>query len=138
MNVNVSLSQISGERFMDLEKGTINLQIMTNMNVLKSTFVNGVLDLNFVFSVNYNPSIATFTIKGAAKVSGEKEELEEIKKNFENKKPLPPSILQTISNVGFMECVILSRSLNIPPPLPLPTVSQPQEKVEKLNPSYIA
>jgi hypothetical protein len=138
MNVNISLSQISGERFMELEKGMINLQIMTNMNVIKATYSNSILDLTFVFSVNYNPSIATFTIKGSAKITGDKDELDDIKKNFDSKKPLPPSILQTISNVGFMECVLMSRSLNIPPPLPLPTVSQPQEKIERSNPSYIA
>jgi hypothetical protein len=138
MNVNISLSQVSGERLMDLEKGMVNIQIMTNMNVVKATYVNGLLDLGFVFSVNYNPSIASFTIKGSAKITGEKAELDDIKKNFDAKKPVSPAILQTISNVGFMECVILSRSLNIPPPLPLPAVSQPQEKIERANPSYIA
>ncbi|MGA2573018.1 MAG: hypothetical protein ABSF36_02270 [Candidatus Methanomethylicaceae archaeon] len=46
-------------------------------------------------------------------------------------------ILQTISNVGFVEGVILARSLNIPPPIPLPTIAQQQAEQPK-NPSYIA
>jgi hypothetical protein len=117
--------------------------VNTNINILKMVQTEGMLDFNFMFTVNYNPSIASLNIKGSAKVTGDAKELGEIKKSFEEKKNLPPMILQTISNVGFLEGVIISRSLNIPPPIPLPNVmaqqqQQQQAKDSKVNPSYIA
>jgi hypothetical protein len=139
MNVGISLMQITGEKFMDLEKGMVNIQVTTNINILKMVQTEGMLDFNFVFTVNYNPAIASLNIKGSAKVTGDPKELGEIKKSFDEKKNLPPMILQTISNVGFLEGVIISRSLNIPPPIPLPNVMAQQQQVKdsKINPSYI-
>lgn len=137
MNINISLNQLSGERFQDPERGMVNIQVTTNISVLKVTQSEGLLDFGFIFSANYNPSIAMLTIKGSAKVSGEKKELDDLKKSFDEKKALPPMILQTISNVGFVEGVILARSLNIPPPIPLPTITQ-QPAQQAKNPSYIA
>jgi hypothetical protein len=139
LNVNVSLSQVSGEKLMDLERGVTNLQVTTNISILKLTQADGILDFNFVFAVNYNPAVANLTLKGTARVNGDKKELDEMKKAFEEKKALPPMILQTISNVAFIEGVLLARSLNIPPPIPLPTIQQ-QQDINRLkgNPSYIA
>ncbi len=139
LNINVSLTQITGEKLLELAGGPVNLQVTTNISITKVTYVD-VLDFNFIFVVNYNPAIASLTIKGSVKVSGEKSELEAIKKSFDEKKVLPPQILQTISNISFVEGVMLSRSLNVPPPLPLPTIT-PQEMGERRagpSPSYIA
>lgn len=138
MNIGVMLSQISGERLMEPNKGMMNIQMATNISVLKMTSYEGALDFGFVFTINYNPTLATITIKGSVKVTGEKKELEDIKKSYEEKKALPPPILQTISNVGFVESIILSRSLNIPPPLPLPTIGQQPPPELGKSPSYIA
>ena len=139
VNVNVSLSQVSGEKLMDLERGVTNLQVTTNISILKLTQTDGILDFNFVFAVNYNPAVANLTLRGTARVIGDKNELDEMKKAFEEKKALPPMILQTISNVAFIEGVLLARSLNIPPPIPLPTIQQQQDMNRmKGPPSYIA
>lgn len=139
MNVGISLMQITGEKFMELEKGMVNIQVTTNINILKMVQSEGTLDFNFIFTVNYNPAIASLNIKGTAKVTGDPKELVEMKRSFEEKKILPPMILQTISNIGFLEGVMISRSLNIPPPIPLPNVMAKQQgKDDKANPSYIA
>jgi hypothetical protein len=140
MNVGISLTQITGEKFMELEKGMVNIQVTTNISIQKMTQSEGMLDFSFVFSVNYNPAIATLHIKGSAKVSGDEKELGEMRKAFEEKKNLPPMILQTISNIGFLEGIVMSRSLNIPPPIPLPSVmaQQQQGKESRSSPSYIA
>lgn len=135
--VNVSLSQISGERLMDLEGGISNLQVTTNISITKITQAHGMLEVGFVFAVNYNPAVANLILKGVARVSGGDKELEEIKKNFEEKKLLPPMVLQSISNISFIEGIFLARSLNIPPPIPLPTIQQ-QEATKGKSPSYIA
>lgn len=135
--VSVSLNQISGEKLMDLEGGISNLQVTTNISITKITQVQGMLEVGFVFVVNYSPAVANLTLKGVARVSGSERELAEIKRNFEEKKMLPPMILQSISNISFIEGVFLSRSLNIPPPIPLPSIQQ-QEAPKGKNPSYIA
>ncbi|RWX74092.1 MAG: hypothetical protein Metus_0117 [Candidatus Methanosuratincola subterraneus] len=133
----VSLSQISGERLMDLEGGISNLQVMTNISITKITQFRGMLEVAFVFAVNYNPAVANLILKGVARVSGDEKELEEVKKNFEDRKVLPPIVLQSISNISFIEGIFLARSLNIPPPIPLPTIQQ-QEATKGKSPSYIA
>jgi hypothetical protein len=133
----VRLSQISGERLMDLEGGISNLQVMTNISITKITQSRGMLEVAFVFAVNYNPAVANLILKGVARVSGDEKELEEVKKNFEDRKVLPPIVLQSISNISFIEGIFLARSLNIPPPIPLPTIQQ-QEATKGKSPSYIA
>jgi len=142
MNINLAITQISGEKLVEMEKSVVNIQIATNIAVLKASYNESasVLELGFVFTVNYNPAIASITIKGAARVTGEKKELEDMKKAFDERKALPPVIMQNISNVGFVESVVLSRSLNIPPPLPLPTIQQQQQQGKEIKPSlgYIA
>lgn len=114
----------------------MNIQITTNISVIKIISTNESLECNFVFTANYNPAIANIIIKGIVRITGNKEELEEIKKNYEKKKTIPTQIIQSIANASFIEGVILAKSLNIPPPLPLPIISQPIE--EKRDSSYIA
>lgn len=138
INITINLSHISGEKLIEAG-GASNIQITTNISVVKLTPVDDSLECSFIFNVNYNPAVATLTIKGVARVTGERKDLEEIKKSFESRRVLPSPLLQTIANASFIEGVILARSLNIPPPLPLPTIPQPSETKEgTVRPSYIA
>ena len=59
-------------------------------------------------------------MKGRAFVTGNKDEVDKIQKDYKGKRPPPPVIVQSISNVVFVESVLISRTLNIPPPIPLP------------------
>jgi len=43
----------------------------------------------------------------------------------------PPMLIQSISNVVFVESVIISRTLNVPPPIPLPQIPQIKESEKK-------
>jgi hypothetical protein len=49
-------------------------------------------------------------------------------KDYENKKPPLPIVVQSISNVVFIESVLISRTLNIPPPIPLPQIGGPPKQ----------
>jgi hypothetical protein len=84
----------------------------------------GAVEVPFVLTINYNPSIAQISLKGSAYVSGDRNEIEKVLKNHEEKKPPSPVIVQSISNVVFIESVLISRTLNIPPPIPLPQIPQ--------------
>ena len=125
IRVNVTITSISAERFWDIRKPIPPIQIGTNINVVgmqKKTTDS--LEVPFVLTINYNPSIAQISLKGSAYVSGDEKDIEKTLKNHEEKKPPPPLIVQSISNVVFIESVLISRTLNIPPPIPLPQIPQ--------------
>jgi hypothetical protein len=127
IRVNVTIANISAERFWDTRKPTPPIQISTNINMVgvdKKT--DGSLEVPFVLTINYNPSIAQISLKGNAYVSGDKNEIDKILKDHDEKKPPPQLIVQSISNVVFIESVLISRTLNIPPPIPLPQIPEPK------------
>ena len=134
IRVNVAVASISAERFWDFRKPVPPIQIGTNINMVSvNRKGDGTLEVPFVLTINYNPAIAQISLKGSAYVTGDKAELDKVAKDYENKKPPPPVIVQSISNVVFIESVLISRTLNIPPPIPLPqipAVKQPSSKPE--------
>ena len=125
IRVNVIIKNISAERFWDIKKPIPPIQIGTNINIVgMDKKPDDSLEVPFVLTINYNPSIAQISLKGNAYVSGDKSEIEKILKDHEDKKPPPSLIVQSISNVVFIESVLISRTLNIPPPIPLPQLPQ--------------
>ncbi len=125
IRVNVAITNISAERFWDIRKPIPPIQIGTNINIVgMEKQPDGTLAVPFVLAINYNPSIAQISLKGSAYVSGDKNEIDKILKDYEEKKPPPPLIVQSISNVVFIESVLVSRTLNIPPPIPLPQIPE--------------
>jgi len=131
IRVNVSISNVSGERFLDFRKPMPPVQINTNLNLTgMEKKPDDSVEVPFVLTINYNPSVAQISLKGRAYVVGDKGEVDKIYREYEEKKPPPPVIVQSVSNVAFIESVLISRTLNIPPPIPLPQVfeTKPQEK----------
>jgi hypothetical protein len=137
LRVNVSVTNISADRFWDIKKPIPQIQINTNLNLIgMEKKSEDSLEVPFILTINYNPSIAQLSMKGKAYVSGDKVELEKAYKDYEEKKPPPPVIVQSISNVVFIESVVISRALNIPPPIPLPQIPEarpPSEKTTKVD-----
>ncbi|MCS7097697.1 MAG: hypothetical protein NZ922_01805 [Candidatus Methanomethyliaceae archaeon] len=135
LNLNIVINYMLGERFLEISEPT-NIQITTNISIMRLTPISDGLEFSFIFTANYNPAIANIIIKGLIRISGSKEELEEIRKNYEKKKAIPAQILQSVANASFIEGVIIAKSLNIPPPIPLPMIAQSSE--EGRSSSYIA
>ena len=133
IRVNVAIKNISAERFWDIRKPVPPIQIGTNINIVgMEKKPNRTLEVPFVLAINYNPSIAQISLRGSAYVSGDEKNIEKALKDHEEKKPPPPLIVQSISNVVFIESVLISRTLNIPPPIPLPQI--PQSKTQGSKP----
>jgi hypothetical protein len=133
IRVNVSIGNISAERLWDIRKPAPNIQISTNINIVNiEKKPDGSLEVPFILSINYNPSIAQMNLRGSAYVQGEKDEIEKILKEYDQKKPPAQIILQSISNVVFIESILISRILNIPPPIPLPMI--PEAKTANVKP----
>jgi hypothetical protein len=135
--VNVSILNISAERFWDIKKPIPPIQINSNLNLTgMEKKAENTLEVPFVLTINYNPSIAQISMKGKAYVVGDKGDIEKVYKGYEEKKPPPPVLVQSISNIVFIESVIISRTLNIPPPIPLPQIPQiksPYKKKAKID-----
>lgn len=125
LRVNVVITSISAERFWDIRKPIPPIQINTNINVVgMEKKQDESLEVPFVLSIAYNPSIAQMSLKGNAYVTGEKTEVDKVLKEYDQKKPPAQIIIQSISNVVFIESVLISRTLNIPPPIPLPQIPE--------------
>src|SRR4030067_1892952 len=125
IRVNVAIGNISAERFWDIKKPIPPIQIATNINMVNmERKPDGSVEVPFVLTIIYNPSIAQISLKGTAYVNGEKGEIDKMVKEYEDKKPPPQIVVQSISNVVFIESVLISRTLNIPPPIPLPQISE--------------
>jgi len=137
IRVNVSITNISADRFQDVRKPLPPIQINTNLNLMgMEKKSEDSLEVPFVLTINYNPSIAQLSLKGTAYVVGEKSEVEKVYKDYEQKKPPPQIVVQSISNVVFVESVIISKALSIPPPIPLPQIPEgkpPGEKPPKVE-----
>jgi len=130
----VAIANISADRFWDIRKSIPPIQISTNINMVGvEKKADGSLEVPFVLTINYNPSIAQISLKGSAYVSGDKSEIGKVLKDYEEKKPPPQLIVQSISNVVFIESVLISRTLNIPPPIPLPQI--PEAKAPSTKPT---
>ena len=133
LRVNVVITSINAERFWDIRKPIPPIQINTNINVVgMEKKQDESLEVPFVLSITFNPSIAQMTLKGNAYVNGDKNEIEKALKDYEQKKSPPQIIIQSVSNVVFIEAVLISRILNIPPPVPLPQIPE-QENSQALS-----
>lgn len=137
IRVNVLITNVSAERFQDARKPFPPIQINTNLNLVgMERKADDAAEVPFVLTISYNPSVAQMSLKGTAYVNGDKAELDGIFKDYEQKKPPLPVIIQSISNVAFIETVLISRTLNVPPPIPLPQIpagKQPSDKGPKVE-----
>lgn len=134
LKFNVFLTQISGERLWELNQPfPPQVQIAVNVNVLKIEAKDGKIEAPFVFTVNYNPSVAQIMLKGKSEIMGEKKELDAIVDNYKNKKP-PLQIVQAVSSSSMAEAIIISKVIGVPPPLP--PLSAPQQMKKAEHPGY--
>ncbi|MDI6642820.1 MAG: hypothetical protein QMD95_02065 [Candidatus Hodarchaeaceae archaeon] len=137
MQVRVDINYISAERFWGRdEPAPAGVHISTNVNIVGVEPKEEKLAIPFVVTIGYTPSVAQINIKGQAMISGTSEEIKKIHGDYKSKKPPPPILLQAITNTSLIEATVISRTLNIPPPVPLPGVHAPQ-KPDKERPSYV-
>lgn len=124
VKVNVFVTNMTGERLWEVEKDLpAQIQIAVNINVLGiEEQSDGSLRSPFVFTVNFTPAIAQISIRGRARIQGEKDEMQRILQEQKEKKAPPAQILQAISSTAIAEAILISKTIGIPPPLPpLPT-----------------
>jgi len=139
VQVRVFINNISAERLWDIERPIPPVKIATNLNIVEiNKKQEDTLEVPFVFTINYTPPVAQISVRGKAQIKGTKDELNKIHSSYVEKKPPPQIVVQSISNVVFLESVIITRTLNIPPPIPLPQITPMEEKKEPTGPTYRA
>ena len=132
LQVNVSISKITAERFFaDTLPQPIHINTNINLSEVESKAEDR-LEIPFVLTVNYNPAIASISIQGKAVVLGEKAEVKKVFDECGKNKASPPAVAQIVSNFVFVEALLISKALNIPPPIPLPQIPtpKPEKKVD--------
>ena len=120
ISVNIFVTNFSGERLWEIERALpAQVQIGVNINMLDiNERPDGSLEAPFVFTLGYAPPIAQINIKGKAKILGDLEDRRRIIEEHKAKKPPPAQLIQAVSNAAIADAILISRSLNVPPPLP--------------------
>ena len=135
LKINVFVTNLSGERLWEVERELPSqIQIAVNINMLgMEEQTDGSLQAPFVFTVNFTPAIAQISIRGRARVQGEKDEVQKILQEHKQQKSPPVQIVQAVSSTAIAEAILISKAIGIPPPLPPlpgPGASQAPVKTE--------
>ncbi len=85
------------------------------------------LKVSFEFKSEYNPNVAEIIFEGNILDMEDEKAVEDLKKGWDKDKKLPNSIMEPLVNAILMRCnvqsLVMSKELNLPPPIPLPKVS---------------
>lgn len=90
------------------------------------------LRFNFEFKADYTPKIGQILLNGDVLYLGDSKQTKEILDTWQKKKQVPKDVMELIINNVLSKCnieaLILSREINLPPPIPLPKLSgKPKE-----------
>ena len=84
------------------------------------------LRITFEFVANYEPKIAKILLLGNITYFDKSEKIDDLFKTWKKDKKLPKEILTPVLNTILTKCnveaLVLSREINLPPPVPLPKV----------------
>ena len=133
IQVNISMTNVSAERLWEVDRALPpQVQIAVNINMLSiDQRPDKSLEAPFVFTIAFSPPIAQISIKGKAKINGDVGDTSKIYEDHKAQRPPPPQLVQAISNAAIADAILISRSLNIPPPLP--PIPQSQSSTSQAN-----
>ncbi|MBI2147253.1 hypothetical protein HYU19_02120 [Candidatus Woesearchaeota archaeon] len=83
------------------------------------------LKFSFEFSCIYEPNIGQIIIEGDVLDLQDKKDVDEALTSWKKDKKLDPTLMRNVLNTVFGRCnvqaLILSRDINLPPPIPIPS-----------------
>ncbi len=120
--ISVQVESVSGERSEEIKKfSSSDIQLSTDLNVLElQSNDDGSLNAPFIMEIKYNPPVGRITLKGKAIINGDENELRKIKEKNQNNETPPEELVRKIIKQNLVEAAILSKTLDIPSPIPLP------------------
>jgi len=134
--VGSSFTKIDVERKKAL-KGKVNINNNVSIvNVAEEDLALGKssekgLKFSFDFICNYEPEIGHIKLSGEILIIEKEETTKAIMKSWKEKKQVPKEFMTNILNAVLTKCnveaLILSQTMNLPPPIPMPKVAQDEE-----------
>ena len=113
-------------------KGKVNIQSNANVKEVDKIELDvgskkqDALKFTFEFVSDYQPDVAKITITGDVIWFDKPEEIEKLLKGWKKDKKIPREVMTPVLNnilsKSNIEALVLSRELNLPPPIPLPKV----------------
>ncbi len=86
------------------------------------------LSFIFEFTSKYEPDIGSLLFEGEVLYLGEAKQNEELLKEWKKSKTIPKELMAEVIDTVLTRCnieaLILSRDINLPPPVPLPKVKR--------------
>jgi hypothetical protein len=86
------------------------------------------LEFQFLFTSKYKPEIGKIELRGKVIYMDNEETVKKVLKSWEKDKKVPRELLSNLYNTILRKCnieaIILSRDIQLPPPIPLPKVKQ--------------
>ena len=103
----------------------LNIKDVKESNVVKGSKQKA-FSIMFSFETKYEPSVGTINLEGELLYLAEEGTASEIEKTWEEKKSLPKDIALNIFNKILHHCnvesLILSKEINLPPPIQMPKI----------------
>ncbi|KYK26466.1 hypothetical protein AYK26_04920 [Euryarchaeota archaeon SM23-78] len=112
-------------------KGKVSINNNVGIKNLEETKLNintnrKALKLDFEFSSTYEPNIAKILLTGEVIYLIDKDKAADVVKNWKKNKKIEKDMMTQILNNVLAKCnvqaLILSKDMNLPPPIPLPKV----------------
>jgi len=131
---NFKINKMSGER---RDKNVKGVEVKANSTILsvkkeKDKRIGDYLHVNFKYDVLYEPEVGEVHLEGSLWYTHPK--LDSVVSDLKDKVELKNEAIKEISNSVIQESIVealdISRKLQLPPPLQLPTVSVKPEKMK--------
>lgn len=120
-------------------KGKVSINNNVTIKNLEETKLNlntnkKALKINFDFTSDYTPNIGNILLEGEVIYLVDSNKVDDIVKTWKKNKKLEKDIMTRVLNNVLTKCniqaLILSKDMNLPPPIPLPKVGETESEKE--------
>ncbi len=129
--IGIGFSKMSMERLAPLV-GKVNINNNATIKDADKTELNignkkqNAIKFTFEFKAKYEPNLAHITLEGEVIWLEKDQDVEKLIKDWKKDKKLPKEVMTPVLNSilakSNIEALVLSRELNLPPPIPLPKI----------------
>ncbi|MHC1604510.1 MAG: hypothetical protein ACXQTP_00860 [Candidatus Methanofastidiosia archaeon] len=118
---NITIRSIDAKRFVKKSEALKNVKIASSSGITNVQKRDNFLEIGFVYSVDYFPSIASIKIEG--ELIYEKEDLSKVEiESSKLPKEITGEIHGAILRFCIPEIVIIAKQLDLIPPIPIPNI----------------